>query len=240
MIKIFKSDPVIAILTATDNAEKTICQYISSYIKTSKDLKWYVADNLSKDKTYEYIRDVATAIIRREDDGIYDAINSLIINYSFDYYMVLGADDTLLPNAYEILKNTIVNDDWPDIILFPVIINDVIKKPYYTKKNIQLSHHSCGMLIKKSIHFKIGLYDTMFKICADEHFFRKAERNKKIKIVIAQDPVGIYGEYGLSSKIDWRIIREKFVVEFTVQNIYIYSSMRFVFRLLKLLAFRVF
>lgn len=233
----------IAILTTTYNCEdyiKNLNKLIAKNKSKKEYIKWYVSDNCSNDKTIEIIKKNADKILIKNDNGIYDALNSMIINkeLDFEYYIVFGSDDLILDNINNILIEEIKNNNKSDIILFPVIESGTrkIKTPKYNGKNYKLSHHSCGMLIKRNLHFKYALYDSKFKICADEKFFREMEKNKDVIISIANNPIGIYNTNGISSNITRKIIKENFLIEFFISKKYFLSIIKYLFRLIKFYA----
>jgi hypothetical protein len=130
-------------------------------------------------------------------------------------------------------------NNYPDIILFPVIESkdNKVKYPIKNENGYNLSHHSCGMLIKKDLHDLFGLYDIEYKICADEKFFRILEKNN-INIAIAHEPIGIYNNYGLSSKISPKIINEMFQIEFSIRKFYFLSLINWIVRTVKYYVFK--
>lgn len=168
---------------------------------------WIIMDGKSNDETILFFQEKSDdwIIFKSElDNGIYDAINKVILqNLDFnDYYVVCGSDD--LPNINNLHK--IINDNNNfnyDIILgnvnFPI---DKIKKPILNlekKSKCSMSFHSVGTIINKRVHDEIGLYSTKYIAVSDELFFQRALR-AKLKFSVVDLNFGFYSNSGLSAR----------------------------------------
>jgi len=197
----------ISVITATYNAEEHLPELISSLREQiDKNFEWVIADGASTDKTLELIRsisDMNIKLISQADFGIYDALNRGIKNSSGRFYLVVGADDVLFPNAIKDYRAAIADQDNTDIVTAWVDTERGILKPRrlpasWSGMPHYVSGHAVGSLIKKELHAKYGYYARNYPITADQHFMLKAIKNGasvKVNGVL----VGRYNLTGLSA-----------------------------------------
>jgi glycosyltransferase involved in cell wall biosynthesis len=198
----------ISIITATYNAAAFLPRLIESLIRqTDQDFEWIVTDGGSTDGTIELVEKskliLKNVVIHNQYDfGIYDALNRGIKISTSDFYVVLGADDELLPNGVHTFK--IERDgEAADLITFNYYIGSRISK--IKKNNLsflysQFSYvtgHAVGLLIKKELHNTVGYYSNKFPIAADQLFIlnsiRIGAKIKKCSVI-----VGRFSTEGLS------------------------------------------
>ena len=102
-----KTYSMITIVTSTLNADATIGELVSSLrAQCSHNFEWIIADGASVDRTLDILNeagDVVTQLLRGPDFGIYDGLNRAISLVKTPYYLVLGADDVLDPDAIRML-----------------------------------------------------------------------------------------------------------------------------------------
>ena len=95
--------PSISIITATFNAGDQLPTLIDSLrAQSDRNFEWIVVDGASTDATIDLLEasgDIVSTWISEPDFGIYDALNKAIRLSTGEYYLVLGADDRLLPDA---------------------------------------------------------------------------------------------------------------------------------------------
>lgn len=88
----------ISVLTACRNAEKTIAHTIESFLaQDHADKEMLIFDGASTDNTVEVVQSYPTEQIRlvsEPDEGMYDALNKGLKQYSGDALGILNADDT--------------------------------------------------------------------------------------------------------------------------------------------------
>jgi hypothetical protein len=107
--------------------------------------------------------------------SIYAAINRGVENVLTDYYMVLGADDELIDSVEdEAVRNVVQYGDF-DLLGLNWMFNDRIIKPTFRSISLDgyhavLGNHSGGVIVKKHLHQRFGMYDEAFKISADSYF----------------------------------------------------------------------
>ena len=108
----------LSVITATYNAEKFLSRVIKSLQEQiDKDFEWIISDGASSDSTLEILKStegINIKVISGEDFGIYDALNRGIKACNGEFYLVIGADDELYPNAIQNYKEAI--EDGVDII----------------------------------------------------------------------------------------------------------------------------
>jgi glycosyltransferase involved in cell wall biosynthesis len=173
---------LISIITATYNSAKTINALIDSlHAQTEKDFEWVVADGESTDGTLEILqslKDLDVKITSKKDFGIYDALNRALSICSGEYYLVLGSDDTLEPDAVENFSRA-ANETHADLIVFNILANKRLiqhngKRSHLMRQRGFVAGHSVGTLIKKNLHIKFGFYSKKFPIAADYYFLERA------------------------------------------------------------------
>lgn len=175
----------ISIITATYNAEDKLPELISS-LKEQTDLnfEWVISDGGSSDRTLDLVRQekgINIIIDSRQDFGIYDAINRGIEKCNGTYYLVSGADDRLDKNAIKNFRNNLTSPEgtYYDLITSSIKAGRKVIKPKSGKGWLyglggEVSGHSVGLMIRKDIHKRFGLYSSKYPICADQYFVLSA------------------------------------------------------------------
>ena len=196
----------INIITATYNSEETLPDLIESLeSQTDLDFSWYVADGGSSDNTIELLNSVSkfkVIVDSQPDFGIYDAINRALRSCKGEYYLVVGSDDRLCPNAVEYYRAAADSTSAP-FIAANIISNGRELKPrgghiLISRQMKFISGHSVGTLIKKEMHEKHGYYSKRFPIAADQLFLEKAFLAGE-EFFHLDKPVGVFGSNGVSS-----------------------------------------
>ena len=202
------SEIKISIITAAYNSVQHLPRLIASLrAQTNKNFEWVVADGGSTDGTLELlegVKDLDIIIDSRPDFGIYDALNRAIKMCSGEYYLVLGADDTLYNDAVENFVNSIQVSNFPDLIVANVETdNGVILKPikkwkFLYSQRAYVSAHAIGTLIKKNLHDTFGYYSAKFPIAADQYFLKSVGDSRR-PIVYKDFIAGKFGTHGVSN-----------------------------------------
>lgn len=174
--------PTITVITATYNASALLSGLIESMVvQTDQDFEWVVADGGSTDETLEMLERAKSRlknviIDSRPDKGIYDALNRAVTRSKGDYYIVVGADDTLLPDAVRQYRKVCAETN-ADFVSAKVISNDGMARGVRTQAwewlygaFAYVSGHAVGLAIRRSLHDQWGLYSPKFAIAADQHF----------------------------------------------------------------------
>lgn len=234
--------PSISIITATYNAAEHLPGLIESVRQqTDKDFEWIVIDGGSQDGTVDIIKsacDVITDYISERDHGIYDALNKGIKRCKTDYYLVLGADDRLEPDAVKIYKTHTQKYDNPDIIVAYVKTdNNTVVKPRKWLSFLYgpwclFTSHSVGTLVRRSLHEEYGFYSYAYPIGADAEFLGKVmSRNKYVTMPVI---AGTYNTKGASSKNKIKFFIDQFLIKKSIfPNFKPFYFMMLLLRLIK-------
>jgi len=199
-------DLTISIVTPAYNAGKQLPQLIESLRSQSdRDFEWVVADGGSQDETLDQLRaagDIRLTLSSQPDFGIYDAMNRGIRLASGRYYVVVGADDTLDPDAVANFKREIERSG-ADIVAAKARYRDRImqvkKGPVWLFGQFSLiAAHSLGTAIRKELHETYGYYSRHFPIAADQLFIIRACQGGASRAE-ADFVVGEVGSEGVSS-----------------------------------------
>jgi glycosyltransferase involved in cell wall biosynthesis len=198
--------PTISAITVTFNVANLLPGLIDSLrTQTDRDFEWIVVDGNSTDGTVELIKsagDVVTHWISEPDFGIYDAMNKALQMATGEYYLVLGADDRLNPDAIAQYRNHARQSD-ADIITALISRNGIIEKrkpcwPWLYAHHAYVSEHSVGSLIRRSLHKKFGFYSRRYSIGADLLFLKKVCSSPETKLIQADFVAGTFGFSGTS------------------------------------------
>lgn len=210
----------ISIITATYNAAAHLPVLVESLRnQTDRDFEWIVADGGSTDGTLDLlsnIDDLRVVVLSRRDFGIYDALNHAIERMSGEYYLVLGVDDRLFPDAIAQYRNAAAASR-ADLITAEVSAGGTILKvreglAWRYGINGFVSAHSVGTLIRKSLHDRFGLYSRKFPIAADQLFIMQACAGGASRHVCSFE-AGEFGVGGVSSEDAAGVATEFFRVQ---------------------------
>lgn len=196
----------ISVITVTFNAAKFLPGLIDSLrAQTDRDFEWIVADGASTDGTIELIQsadDVVTRWISEPDFGIYHALNKALQMATGEYYLVMGADDRLTPDAIAQYRDHAYRSK-ADIVTALIIRNGVIEqhkqcRPWLYAHHGYVSEHAVGSLIRKGLHETFGFYSKRYSIGADLLFLKKACSSSETKIFKVDFVAGTFGFAGTS------------------------------------------
>lgn len=229
----------ISVITATFNSDKKLPVLIQSLQKqTDKKFEWIVVDGGSKDRTLDLLKeinDLDYKFISESDFGIYDALNKGIMKASGDFYLVIGSDDYLFPDAIENFKSAL--DDTVDVVAASVNFGGKIKKPGSGKSWLKgqfayVAGHSTATLFRKSLHDKFGLYSRSFPIAADQLFINTIFNNN-VNCKVADFVSGFFTLEGVSATDVAGTLSESFRVQLITEKSKLVQLLLFLLRLLK-------
>lgn len=234
----------ITLITATLNSEKVIGTLAQSITKQSdNNFNWIIQDGLSDDKTLEILKNYNIpnlTIYSEKDTGIYDAFNKALSNCDTEYYLVVGSDDILEPDAIK-NYNYHIKLNKPDIVASRWRVGNKIYRPFRNLgwlkgMNGLSSSHSVATLIKKNLHERFGYYSLKFPICADALFIKICIYNGA-NISYADFISGTFTVGGFSSKNKFKTLKEQYEIQkLTEKNILLQN---FIYRI-KLIKHRYF
>ncbi len=207
------SKPKISLVTVCKNSEKTIERTIKSIIDQNyENLEYIIIDGGSTDKTLDIIntyKNYISKLITEKDEGIYDAFNKGLNNYTGDVIGFVNSDDYLLDNALNTISSYYQNYPKVDFFFGSVKKHWGILHGYKPWKIYFswgfYSSHSTGFYIKKEAAKKVGFYNLHYKCSADyDYFYRMIVRHKLKGIATKKNEVlGVFSRGGFSSKIDF-------------------------------------
>lgn len=238
-----QATPTISIITATYNAAAVLPRLIESLIaQTDQNFEWVVADGASSDETLALLEQAKTklkcaVIDSRPDFGIYDALNRGIKLSNGHYYLVLGADDELFPNAVAKYKISIAQSG-ADLISAPVMANGRLRGirqrrwEWLYGQFAYVTAHAVGLATRKSLHDKLGFYSRSLPIAADQLFILKAAQSG-VTIKEADFVSGIYNTTGTSAVDVAGCLTEQYRAQLLAgHNVYV-QTIIFFLRILK-------
>jgi glycosyltransferase involved in cell wall biosynthesis len=218
---------MISIITATYNAERDLPQLISSLrSQTNPNFQWIVADGGSTDETLRIIeknRDLVSKFIPGPDFGIYDALNKAVVEVETKYYLTLGADDSLYPDAVE---NYTKAADSSDADFISALVRTTEGTTLLPKRGNRfrfghlayVSQHAVGTLIKTSLHNTVGPYSRRFPIAADRYFILKTIERYGGSVQAEAFEAGIYSCAGTSGVHYYEALLDIFKVDYVTSR----------------------
>jgi len=182
-----ESLPLVSIITAVRNGEKTLECTIKSVLDQSYDrIEYIIIDGASTDGTLDIIRKYDDHIaywVSEPDKGIYDAMNKGITTAHGSLINLLNADDYLEPGALQGACDAYLKHGRPCIIYGDsYYIDDAfsVKARFHTTLSYWIGMTVChqGIFVHRDIYNTVGLYDTRYHLAADYEFFVRAMRQK--------------------------------------------------------------
>ena len=237
----YRTKPLISLITATYNSGQHVSRLINSVnIQDYKNFEWIICDNCSNDNTVDLINSHSTApttIICEQDDGIYDALNKAIAVSRGDYYIVAGSDDILHPNALFNFSLSAANNK-KSVHTANIKMDDKLIKldtgvRFYKRQFLYVTSHSVATMFKKNLHDELGLYDTSFKIAADQDFIMKVAEQDSTAFHHSDFIAGEFTLNGISSTNEYLTAKEGWKVQLKYDNVLLVSGVFFI-RLIKI------
>lgn len=229
----------ISVITATWNAAAHLPGLIDSLrSQIDKDFEWIVADGESTDGTLELLQslgDLRVKVLSQKDFGIYDALNRALQECSSEFYLVVGADDRLYPNAIRDYRAALEAD--VEMVTASVQFHSHVSRPrgrlsWFYGQFAYVSGHAVGALIRVDLHRRFGFYSRHFPIAADQLFLLKAARGG-VRIKVIPELVGYYDSGGVSSTDYVGRITEFFRVQLMTHDQRLLVVLHFMFRLVR-------
>lgn len=232
--------PSITVVTVTYNAAPLLPGLIDSLrAQTDRDFEWIVVDGASTDGTVHLLKSAGNIVskwISEPDFGIYHAMNKALAAATGDYYLVVGSDDRLAPQAIQQYRDALTASG-ADIISACIKIGGSIIRPgrgtpWLYGQAGYVSGHSVGSLIRRNLHSRFGYYSRRFPIAADQYFLKKAIQGGAS--LAARDFVaGEYSLQGLSSVDTLGTLCEIYRIQMETEKSPVLQTGIFVLRLLK-------
>lgn len=211
-------NPKITIVTITYNSERYLEQTITSVIEqTYTNREYIIVDGGSTDGTLDIIKKYESEIdnwISEPDNGIADAMNKGIDLATGDYILFLHSDDYLVNSSVLERASEYLGDRF-DIFFFQVL-HDITEQDQVSSNrslgwltNFKMGSCHQGQLCSRKLFQRIGKFDTSFKIDMDYDLILRAYRAGTSCNSINM-PLAVMRLIGISSRTDWKSLRERF------------------------------
>ncbi len=185
---------VFSIVIATFNSEKYINQTLNSIKNQNfKNFELIIVDKNSSDKTIDIIKKYKfknIKIIRKNDKGIYDALNIGIRNSKGAIISILHSNDqffkkTVLNDVYDAFKLNDVDIIYGDLVYYDKKMKKLLR--YWKSGNFKNFSFNKGwspphpsFFVKRKIYLKYGLYKTNIGTSSDIELMYRFLQKKKI------------------------------------------------------------
>lgn len=235
----------ICVVTVTLNAGESIRRLIDSLRKqTDRSFEYVVVDGASTDDTCKIIHessDVITYSTSEPDRGLYDALNKAvhIASKRAEYYLVLGADDILYPEAIENYKSVARRTD-ADVVVAGVKAGGGIRKGFHRRRawlghSAMITSHSVGMMFRCALHDRFGEYSLRYPLLADGHFIKRVCTADGVRVAAEGFTAGEFGLGGISNKELVRALCETWQIQNETGENRVVQYLLFQMRLLRFL-----
>jgi len=213
--------PSISVVTVTLNAEHLLPRLFASLRgQSDTSFDYIVVDGASRDGTWRLVdeaRDIVTDAVSEPDCGLYDALNKAVRRVRSEYYLVLGADDTLHRDAIKNYKKA-AQDTSADVVVAGVMADDTIRSGFRRNRawlghSAMVTSHSVGMLIRSRLHDRFGMYPLRYPLLADGYIIKKICTDASVKTVSADFVAGVFGTEGLSHRSLIRVLCESWQIQ---------------------------
>lgn len=220
-----KQRPLISIVTACLNSEKTIRATIESVLNQTYDnFEYIIKDGGSRDRTiaiareYEEVFGGRLRIVQQRDKCMYEAMNQGISMCTGDMIGIINSDDFYSPDA---LENVAAIYEQADTELLVVIgdmervsqTGELIHRYHFTQDLVErkacFGHPS--MFAAKAVYDKIGLYDPSYQLAADGDWQYRAMEDQQVQVVLCPKVFNHMREGGASDlrKYRWKWFQER-------------------------------
>ncbi|MEL0027739.1 MAG: glycosyltransferase, partial [Perlucidibaca sp.] len=130
------------------------------------------------------VGDLRITLGSQPDFGIYDALNRGVRAARGRYYLVIGSDDHLRPDAVAGYLAAITDSGDADVITADVMIDGRRFRARGGSSSASavrgidtlISSHSVGAIFRRDLHDRVGYYSRKLPICADQLFVYQAEK----------------------------------------------------------------
>lgn len=203
--------PLVSIITACLNSEKTIEQTIQSVIdQTYPNIEYIIIDGGSTDGTLEIINKYADHVkkwISEPDRGVYDGMNKGILCSTGEILYFLNSGDYIYNT--KIIENIV--EDFSSENIFGVYGNVEVQNDRRKKKVIRgckvsynklLFRHIChqALFVRRFLFDEIGLFSTSFKLASDHEFIIKSIKKYPDNFRYIDEILATYRDGGMSCK----------------------------------------
>ncbi len=235
------TSPSISVVTVTLNSAKDLPRLIDS-LRAQEDRSFdhVIIDGGSKDGTWDVVqksRDVVTYAVSEPDRGLYDALNKALRAVQTEFYLVVGADDLLYPQAIANFR-AVARETNADVVVAAVKAGDTVRRGLHVRR-AWLGHaamttsHSVGMLFRTRLHERFGEYPLRYPILADGYFIKRVCTADDVKAVAADFIAGEFGMEGCSTRNLTRVLCESWQIQLDTGESPLVQYLLFQLRLLR-------
>jgi len=198
--------PKVSVITTLYNYRNYIKDNIESFLKQDfEDSELIIVDDASTDNPYKIISKYKSDRVKYmrldKNEGYSHAKNVGIKSCNSDILVMLDADDMLTKNGISVRYNKIM--EGYDFVHGPCLnfkegkplIRNKMWKEWLETKKFKFVHAQ-GVMLKKDIHRKIGLYDKNLWCKSDREFFARVF-NHNFKIGTVDEDVAIYRRHSM-------------------------------------------
>lgn len=218
------SAPAVLTIITASHANPTGLRALGRVVlpQLSATLHWTVKDSGYSTEASAWagaVRSPFFSFISSQDCGIYDALNQALAQVDSTFYLVVGADDELYPEALVQIIRLLSEETGffssADIVTFPIHAGKGTRRrrpfwPVWISNAGITTSHSVGTVIRRSLHDRLGAYNERYEILGDALFFRLSHLSR-VKFLHADTPViGRFGLDGISSRQAGRRIIEAY------------------------------
>jgi len=213
--------PSISVVTVTLNASQYLPGLIESLrVQTDRGFDFIVIDGASKDGTQSIVAsasDVVTYTMSEPDRGFFDALNKAIRAVKTDFYLVMGADDRLEPDAIANFKE-VAERTGADVVIADVKAGKTIRRGYHPERHWlgparMFTSHSVGTYMRTKLHDRFGEYSWRYPILADSHYVKRLCLSPEVKVVAGDFLSGEFAMDGFSNNNFVRALCEYWLVQ---------------------------
>ena len=209
----------ISVIVVTLNEEKNLPGLFACLRgQTDRCFDLIVIDGCSKDKTnalVEEASDLVTCHVIERDFGFYDALNKGVRAVRTKFYLVVGADDRLAPDAIANFRAAAAD---ADIVVADVEAGGQIRRGFHPEKawigpSRTMTSHSVGTLIRATLHETYGYYSFRYPTLADWHFLKRIFIAPGARVRSGSFVAGTFAMDGLSNRNHARTLCELWLVQ---------------------------
>jgi glycosyltransferase len=214
----------LSILTAILDGDKLVHETARAMLETLAlgNVEWVIKDSRSAFNTdlLPLANLDGVKLVARTDDSLYDALNQALQTATGDYFMVLGAGDTLRPSAPRALSSMLTSLGGEFRSGFFPIYH--VKRQELLPARPDLIHIGMttphpGCILNTDGAREIGCFDSRYRIAADYDLVVRYLRRWS-KFVIAQIPIidflggGLSERYYRETALETALIRERIIL----------------------------
>lgn len=232
-------NPLLSIITATYNSEKTLDETIQSILNQNyTNFEYIIIDGKSTDNTINIVKkyeslfkqkNISFKWISELDTGIYNAWNKGLKIANTNWVAFLGSDDIYLKDALERYAKVITVEINADFIHSKVkLLNKTKVKHIFSdtwkwhqfKRSMKIAH--VGAFHNKNYFKTYGLYNEDYIIVGDYELLLRAENN--LKTIFIDEFTAEMKDGGISNKNVIMAFKEARKAKINTANIAIHSA----------------